>query len=123
MSALDILEIILSFGAIIVLTPILGKYMANVFEGKINIFSKIENMIYRVLGLDAHKEMTWVDYTLNLLVFNLIGLVFVLAILMFQGHMPFNPQHFAGLSFPLAFNIATSFVSNTNWQSYGGEST
>jgi K+-transporting ATPase ATPase A chain len=123
MSALDILEIILTFGAIIVLTPILGKYMANVFEGKINIFSKIENKIYRGLGLDAHKEMSWVDYTLNLLVFNLIGFLFVIAILMFQVQLPFNPQHFAGLPFPLAFNVATSFVTNTNWQSYGGEST
>jgi K+-transporting ATPase ATPase A chain len=123
MSALEFLEILLSFGAIIVLTPILGKYMANVFEGKINVFSKIENMIYRVLGLDAHKEMEWIDYTKNLLVFNLIGFVFVMAILMFQGYLPLNPQHFANLSFPLAFNVAVSFVTNTNWQSYGGEST
>ncbi|MBC7540006.1 MAG: potassium-transporting ATPase subunit KdpA [Bacteriovorax sp.] len=123
MSVLDILEIILTFGAIIVLTPLLGKYMANVFEGKITIFNKIENLIYRILGIDAHEEMTWVDYTLNILVFNLIGFLFVLTILMFQGRLPFNPQHFAGLSFPLAFNVATSFVTNTNWQSYGGEST
>ncbi len=123
MSALDFTEISLSFGAIIFLTPILGKYMAMVFEGKISIFNTIENLIYRVLGLDTHKEMNWGDYTKNVLVFNLIGLLFVITILMFQGHLPLNPQHFSGLSFPLAFNIAVSFVTNTNWQSYGGEST
>lgn len=123
MSALDVLEILLTFGAIIALTPLLGKYMAKVFEGKIMAFSKIENFFYRFLGIDGHKEMTWVSYTLNILVFNLIGFLFVLAILMFQGDFPLNPQHFAGLSLPLAFNVAASFVTNTNWQSYGGEST
>ncbi|MDD4973479.1 MAG: potassium-transporting ATPase subunit KdpA [Bacteriovorax sp.] len=123
MSALDFLEIFLTFGSIIVLTPILGKYMAKVFEGKITIYNDIENFIYRILGLDAYKEMNWVDYTLNLIVFNLIGFLFVISILMFQAHLPFNPQHFVGLSLPLAFNVAVSFVTNTNWQSYGGEST
>jgi K+-transporting ATPase ATPase A chain len=123
MTALDFLEIVLCFGTIILLTPILGKYMANVFEGKFSFLNKIENIIYSMIGINGEKEMTWKDYTLNVLVFNLIGLVFVLAVLMLQGHLPFNPQHFANLSFPLAFNVATSFVTNTNWQSYGGEST
>lgn len=123
MTALDFLEIFLSFGAIFVLTPILGKYMFNVFEGRIEIFNTIENFTYEILGLDAETEMNWSDYTKNVLVFNLIGLVFVLAILMFQGHLPLNPQHFANLPFALAFNVAVSFVTNTNWQSYGGENT
>jgi K+-transporting ATPase ATPase A chain len=123
MSVLDILEILLSFCAVIILTPILGKYMANVFEGKIGIFNTIENSIYHVLGLDCEKEMSWKGYTLNVLVFNFIGFLFVLAVLMFQGHLPLNPQHFANLPFPLALNTAVSFVTNTNWQAYGGEST
>lgn len=123
MSTLDFLEIILSFGAIIFFTPILGKYMKKALDGEIVFFNIIENYIYRVLGLDADKEMNWVDYTKNVLVFNLIGLLFVIAILMGQGHLPLNPQHFTNLSFPLAFNVAISFVTNTNWQSYGGEST
>ncbi|MDO9184060.1 MAG: potassium-transporting ATPase subunit KdpA [Bacteriovorax sp.] len=123
MSVLDFFEIILSFSAIIFLTVILGKYMALVFEGKIAIFNKIENIVYNVLGLKTQNEMNWIDYTLNVLVFNLIGFIFVLVILMMQNLLPLNPQHFSGLSFPLAFNIAASFVTNTNWQSYGGEST
>lgn len=123
MSALDFLEIILSFGAIILLTPILGKYMAKTLGGEISIFNNIENFVYRILGLDAHKEMSWVDYTKNILIFNLIGFLFVLAILMNQGSLPLNPQNFANISFPLAFNVAASFMTNTNWQSYSGEST
>lgn len=123
MSALDFLEIILSFGAIILLTPVLGKYMAKTLGGEISIFNNIENFVYRILGLDAHKEMSWVDYTKNILIFNLIGFLFVLAILMGQGSLPLNPQNFANLSFPLAFNVAASFMTNTNWQSYSGEST
>lgn len=123
MSALDFAEILLSFGAIIIFTPILGKYMKKVLIGEIAFFNRIENYIYRMLGIDAEKEMDWIDFTINLLVFNLIGFLFVLAILMFQAHLPYNPQHFANLSFPLAFNVAVSFMTNTNWQSYGGEST
>ncbi|MGZ3790703.1 MAG: potassium-transporting ATPase subunit KdpA, partial [Bacteriovorax sp.] len=112
MSALDFTEILLSFGAIIFFTPILGKYMKKALNGEIAFFNNVENFIYRMLGLDAHKEMNWIDYTKNVLVFNLIGFLFVVAILMFQGHLPFNPQHFASLSFPLAFNVAVSFVTN-----------
>lgn len=123
MSALDFLEIALSFGAIIILTPFLGKYMAKTFSGEIKIFNKIENFVFRILGLDAHQEMSWLDYTKNILIFNLTGFLFVLVILMGQGNLPLNPQHFANLSFPLAFNVAASFMTNTNWQSYGGEST
>ena len=123
MSSLDFLEIFLTFGAVILFTPILGKYMANVFEGKITVFNKIENFIYRMLGIDGDTEMNWIDYTINVMVFNLIGFFFVLVILMLQAHLPLNPQHFANLSFPLAFNVAMSFMTNTNWQSYGGENT
>ncbi len=123
MSALDIFEVILCFGAIILLTPVLGKYMANIFEGKYFLFNGIEDLIYKIIGLDGKKEMGWWEYVLNVLVFNFIGFVFVILILMMQGHLPYNPQHFAGLSFPLAFNVAVSFVTNTNWQSYGGENT
>lgn len=123
MNALDIFEIVLSFGAIILLTPILGKYMARVYKGEIKFFVQMENIFYKVLGIDAHKEMTWIDYTLNVLVFNLFGLLFVISILILQGHLPLNPEHFSGLPFPQAFNVAVSFMTNTNWQSYGGEST
>ena len=123
MSALDFTEILLSFATIIILTPILGKYMKMALNGEITFFNTIENVIYRLLGLPADKEMNWIDYTINVLVFNLIGFLFVIAILMLQGHLPYNPQHFAGLPLPLAFNVAVSFVTNTNWQSYGGEST
>lgn len=123
MNAIEILEVFTTFGAIFLLTPILGKYMARVFKGEIIFFKKMENTLFNFLGLDVQKEMKWTEYAMNLLVFNLIGLLFVICVLMLQEYLPLNPQHFKNLSFPLAFNVATSFMTNTNWQSYGGEST
>lgn len=121
MNSLDVIEIVLSFGAIIVFTPVLGKYMAKVLKGEFKIANKLELIISKTMGMDLSKEMKWTVYTGNVLMFNALGFIFVLVILMLQGLLPFNPQHFPSLSFPLAFNIAASFVTNTNWQSYGGE--
>lgn len=121
MSTLDFTEVFLSFAAIFVLTPIIGKYMTRVYQGEFTLFLKIEKLFYKFTGIDSQKEMNWISYTSNVLIFNFIGLLFVMALLMAQGVLPLNPQHFPGLSFPLAFNVAVSFMTNTNWQSYGGE--
>jgi len=123
MSIIDFAEVFLSFAAIFFLTPIVGKYMAHVYQGDFSFFVKGENLFYKFTGIDSRKEMDWISYTANVLIFNLIGLLFVMAILMLQGMLPLNPLHVHGLSFPLAFNVAVSFMTNTNWQSYGGETT
>jgi K+-transporting ATPase ATPase A chain len=83
----------------------------------------VERLLYRLLRLDTKKEQDWKQYTLSLLAFSLVGLLFTYAILRLQNLLPFNPQGFGALSPDLAFNTAASFTTNTNWQSYGGEST
>jgi K+-transporting ATPase ATPase A chain len=81
----------------------------------------VERFCYRVAGVDSDAEQDWKTYALALLAFTLASLVTLFAILMLQGSLPLNPQHFAGLDWPLAFNTAVSFVTNTNWQAYSGE--
>ena len=105
----------------------LGVYMYRVFEGKRQPLPKllgpIERFLYRLCGVDPSKEQTWLQYTLALLVFSLLGLVVTYAIERLQGALPLNPQRFAAVPPDLAFNTAASFTTNTNWQAYSGEST
>jgi K+-transporting ATPase ATPase A chain len=83
----------------------------------------LENLSYRITDIDPEKEMTWPVYAKNLITFNLFGAFFLFLILIFQAYLPLNPQNFAGLSWDLALNTAISFMTNTNWQAYEGEST
>jgi potassium-transporting ATPase potassium-binding subunit len=121
-------QIILYFVALAVLAKPLGWYMARVFEGKPccgmdRVFGWLERAIYRVSGIDPKEEMGWRKYTVAVLLFNAVGFVAVYALLRLQGVLPLNPKGFAGNSPDLAFDTAASFATNTNWQSYGGEST
>lgn len=122
-----IVEIILYILIIIFLSPPLGRYMADVFTpGRKNalswIISPLENFIYVICGVDKDADMDWKTYNACLLVFNFIGFLALFSIQLFQSYLPLNPQKFDGLSWHLALNTAVSFVTNTNWQSYGGES-
>ena len=123
----SLIQIILSLAIVVVLAMALGKYIYKVMEGKKTFLSKIltpcENAIYKVMRIDKDEQMNWKQYTVSLLIFSLIGFVFLFALLMLQGVLPLNPQGFQSLNWDLAFNIASSFVSNTNWQSCGGETT
>ena len=105
----------------------LGVYMAHVFTGERTLLSfaiaPIERSFYRLAGVDPAHEQSWRSYTVAMLVFNAAGFLFLYALLRLQGVLPLNPQDFSGVSPDLAFNTATSFVTNTNWQSYGGETT
>jgi K+-transporting ATPase ATPase A chain len=105
----------------------LGLYMAGVFEGKRNFLSPVlgpvERLFYAVSGVDRDREQSWVGYTLAMLAFSIAAFVILYLILRFQDFLPLNPQGFAGVAPDLAFNTAVSFVTNTNWQSYGGETT
>ncbi len=112
---------------LIALTRPLGKYLFRVFEGDQqplpSVFGPVERLFFRLSGVSAKDEQTWIGYTVALLVFSAIGFLVTYAILRLQAHLPLNPQHLPGLSPHLAFNTAVSFTTNTNWQSYGGETT
>ncbi|SAL76239.1 potassium-transporting ATPase subunit A [Caballeronia arvi] len=105
----------------------LGRYMAGVFEGTSAMVRKIgrpiESMLYRIAGVDPDAEMSWKQYALAVLLFNVLGAIVLYAILRLQGLLPLNPQGMSGMTPDAAFNTAISFVANTNWQDYGGEST
>jgi K+-transporting ATPase ATPase A chain len=105
----------------------LGSYMARVYEGQPTLLSRafgpVERLIYRLLGTHEADEMGWKRYAVAMLLFNGLGLVAVYALQRLQGGLPLNPQGFAGVAPDLAFNTASSFATNTNWQSYGGETT
>ena len=102
-----------------------GSYISKAMEGKPVFLSRIlrpcENGIYKLLHINENENMGWKKYLFCALAFNLAGLIFLFAILMLQGVLPWNPQGMEGLSWHLAFNTASSFVTNTNWQTYSGE--
>lgn len=105
----------------------LGLYIAKVFQGERTFLAPamapLEKSIYRAAGVQAGREQTWLSYTLAMLAFNGAGFLLLYALMRFQGVLPGNPQGFAAVSPDLAFNTAVSFVTNTNWQSYSGETT
>jgi K+-transporting ATPase ATPase A chain len=105
----------------------LGSHIARVHQGQQNFLSPVlepvERLIYRLLGIRVEQEMDWKTYAFALLTFETLGFLFVYAIERLQGLLPFNPRGFEGVPPNLAFNTAVSFVSNTNWQAYGGENT
>ena len=121
MTNYDWAQIVLFLVVLIALVKPLGAYMAKVYEGRMAFLRPIETFLYRLAGIDPNQEMDWKGYTIAVLLFNAIGLLFVYFILRLQGLLPVNPQGFAALPPALAFNTAVSFASNTNWQSYGGE--
>ena len=108
---------------LLVLAFPIGRFIANVMEGKYAWASKLEAPLYRLAGIDAAKEMDWLRYTLAILLFNGLGFIVVYGLQRLQVWLPLNPQSLANVSADSAFNTAVSFVTNTNWQGYGGEST
>ncbi len=129
MTTSGILQITLLFGLVLACVRPLGTYMAQVFEGRRTFLHPLlrwlEVLTYRLAGVSEAVEQRWTQYAASLLSFSLFGFVLVYAIQRLQGVLPFNPQGFGSgkVSPDLAFNTAVSFVTNTNWQSYGGEST
>jgi potassium-transporting ATPase potassium-binding subunit len=123
----DFLQIALFFGLGIALTPILGRYLARVFQGERTflepLLGPVERGIYRLTGVDPRKEMTWVEYLWAVVLLTVAGFLSLFAILFWQDKLPFNPEGLPGLSWHLAFNTAWSFTCNADWQSYSGEST
>ena len=102
------------------LSPLLGTYMKNVFSGR-GFLAGLESRLYSLSGVKENAQHNWWQYTLNMLVFNALGLLVLYGILRLQGGLPLNPQHLTGLEPTLSFNTAASFATNTNWQAYSGE--
>ena len=120
-------EIALTLGLAVAIGWPLGTYMSRVWNGERTwldpVLRPVETLFYKAGGIDAQKSQSWFGYASALLAFNLIGFLLVYGVLRLQGVLPMNPQGFAGLSGHLSFNTAISFVTNTNWQSYAGETT
>lgn len=105
----------------------LGHYLANVFEGQLTQrfvwLSNFEHRFYRFIGINPAEDMPWWRYAAAILLFNVLGVFVTYALQRLQSGLPLNPQAFGAVSPDSAFNTAISFVTNTNWQGYGGEST
>src|SRR5215813_454045 len=129
MTSVGVLQIAIFFGLILICAKPLGAYMARVFEGQRTFLHPVlrwlEVLTYKITGIREDVEQRWTQYTAALLSFSLFGFLITYLIQRAQGLLPFNPQHFGAGNVPpdLAFNTATSFVTNTNWQAYGGETT
>lgn len=123
MTLIGWLQIAFLFALVLLTVKPLGTFMAAVFEGRTKAFAFFETGLYRLAGIKEPQEQGWFGYTIALLTFNAAGFALLYAILRLQHFLPFNPHDLPPMSAHLAFNTALSFVTNTNWQSYGGEST
>lgn len=124
---MTVIQYVLYLAILIVLAVPLGAYIKQVMDGKKTFLSKAltpcENLVYKVLRVDKEEQMTWKKYAVSVLIFSGIGLVFLFLLQLLQGVLPGNPQGLPGVKWDLAFNTSASFVTNTNWQAYSGEST
>lgn len=122
-----ILQIIIYLIVIAILVKPLGSYMARIYQGQHTFMDRImeplERLIYRLAGVDPAHEMNWKVYAVAMLVFNAAGLFFLYVLQRLQGFLPLNPAGLGAVSPDSSFNTAVSFVSNTNWQGYGGDTT
>src|SRR6516225_2773149 len=127
MTAIGWLQIVLFCVIIVALTKPLGWYMTRVFNGERTFLSPvlqpIEAAIYRVGGVDKTREQHWLSYTVAMLFFHVGGFLILYVLMRTQALLPFNPAEQSAVAEDLSFNTAVSFITNTNWQNYGGEST
>ena len=127
MTIIGSIQIALYCAVVVALVKPLGLYMTRVFAGDRTLLSPvlrpIERGLYAAAGVDEHQEQHWLSYATAMLVFHVGGFVILYALLRLQAMLPFNPAEQSAVAPDLAFNTAASFITNTNWQSYGGEST
>ncbi len=128
MSANGVAQIVAFLALLTLLTPALGAYIARVMEGRpvpglSRLLRPVERGIYRALRVDPARQQGWRGYAVAVVVFNAVGFAALYAILRLQGVLPLNPLDLPGMRWDVAFNTAASFVTNTSWQFYGGEST
>ena len=127
MTTIGWIQIALFCAIVVALTPLLGGYMTRVFNGERTFLSPVlqpvERLLYRSSGIDETQEQHWLTYTVAMLLFHVVGFVFLYALIRLQTVLPLNPADQSAVAPDLAFNTAVSFITNTNWQNYGGEST
>lgn len=122
-----VIQYILYLAVLVVLAIPIGAYIKKVMNGEKTFLSKIltpcENVIYKMMRIDKEEQMNWKKYTISVLIFSSIGFVFLFLLQLLQGVLPGNPQRLPGVKWDLSFNTTASFITNTNWQAYSGEST
>lgn len=127
MTLMGWIQILLFLVVLVLLVKPIGIYMARVYQGERTFLSPIlapfERFIYRISGVNPDEEMSWKEYAVALLIFSLLGILFLFILLRLQNGLPLNPNGMKAVPPDTAFNTAVSFVTNTNWQNYGGEST
>jgi K+-transporting ATPase ATPase A chain len=127
MTLIGWIQILLYCAIIIAITPVLGGYMTKVFNGERTFLSPVlrpvEAVIYKIAGVDERREQGWLTYTVAMLLFHVGGFLILYALMRLQAGLPFNPAGQSAVAEDLSFNTAISFITNTNWQNYGGEST
>ncbi|MGB8530108.1 MAG: potassium-transporting ATPase subunit KdpA [Pseudolabrys sp.] len=121
------MQIVLYCAIIVAITPVLGGYMTRVFNGQRTfltpILRPVELALYGAAGVDEKSEQGWLAYTVGMLLFHIGGFLILYGLMRFQALLPFNPAEQSAVAPDLSFNTAVSFITNTNWQNYGGEST
>src|ERR1700730_15976410 len=127
MTVIGWIQILLYCAIVAAIVPFLGGYMTRVFNGERTFLSPVlrpvEAALYRIGGVDERHEQHWVTYTVAMLFFHVGGFLILYALMRFQAVLPFNPAEQSAVAEDLSFNTAASFITNTNWQNYGGEST
>src|SRR5215471_14334013 len=127
MTLIGWIQILVYCAIIVALTPVLGGYMTRVFNGDRTfltpILRPIELALYRAAGIDEKREQGWLAYTVGMLLFHVGGFAILYGLMRFQASLPFNPADQSAVAPDLTFNTAISFITNTNWQNYGGEGT
>src|SRR5664280_97285 len=127
MLANDIIQMAVFLAVLLLLVKPLGWYMARVYEGKPcgldRVLGPVERLVYRISGVSPAAEMSWQRYAVAVLAFSFAGFVMLYALMRVQGWLGLNPENMAAVPPDLSFNTAVSFITNTNWQAYGGETT
>lgn len=127
MKTSDFIQIAIYFSLLISLTPILGSYIYKVFSGQkhflLPVLGKLEKLVYKLSRVYPEEETNWKTYMVGLLLFNCLGLLFLFVLQLIQALLPLNPAHLPNISWHSALNTAISFMTNTNWQGYAGETT
>jgi K+-transporting ATPase ATPase A chain len=125
--AQNYLEVVVLVVMLAISTPLLGSYMAKVFQSKKapgdRVFLPVERLVYRITGVDPEGEQRWTAYAISVLAFSLVSVLVLYGMQRLQAHLPFNPDHLSTVPAPLSFNTASSFLTNTNWQNFAGEDT
>ncbi|HEY6258983.1 MAG TPA: potassium-transporting ATPase subunit KdpA, partial [Xanthobacteraceae bacterium] len=131
MTVIGWIQILLYCAIIVAIVPVLGAYMTRVFNGERTflspVFRPVESVLYRISGVDERREQSWVTYVVGMLFFHAGGFLILYVLMRAQALLPlqdlFNPAGQSAVAEDLSFNTAVSFITNTNWQNYGGEST